>query len=124
MRDPERHGPRRPHHPGHTHLRAGACFMLCCIACRARAALCGLLLAKARAVLRLRLRLWLAGPWLCNSACASVFQTRCGGGGRGRVQVRNKDQKSGDYSEMEQAYRPSHAGVYLLRACPALCVLV
>ena len=24
-------------------------------------------------------------------------------------QVRNKDQKSGDYSEMEQAYRPSHA---------------
>jgi hypothetical protein len=26
------------------------------------------------------------------------------------VLVRNKDQKSGDYSEMEQAYRPSHAG--------------
>ena len=26
------------------------------------------------------------------------------------VLVRNKDQKSKDYSEMEQAYRPSHAG--------------
>lgn len=26
------------------------------------------------------------------------------------VLVRNGDQKSGDYSEMEQAYRPSHAG--------------
>lgn len=43
-------------------------------------------------------------------------------------QVRNKDQKSQDYSEMEQAYRPSHAdatydfkygirAVSLLRAC-------
>ena len=26
------------------------------------------------------------------------------------VLVRNQDQKSGDYSEMELAYRPSHAG--------------
>lgn len=37
------------------------------------------------------------------------------------VLVRNGDQKSGDYSEMEQAYRPSHAGT--MHCTAVLCML-